>query len=78
MPKLPHELADEFPAEAAKIRDLKATDNHFARLAAEYDEVNETIYKAENRLALMSEEEEEHLRVKRAALKDHIWAHLRA
>ncbi len=78
MPKLPHDLADEFPAEAAKIRDLKATDKHFARLVEDYDTVNDTIYKAENRLELMSEEDEEHLRVKRAALKDHIWAHLRA
>ncbi|MFT4150811.1 MAG: DUF465 domain-containing protein [Paracoccaceae bacterium] len=78
MSRTPHDLLDEFPAEAEKIRSLKASDNHFARLAEEYEAVNEKVNRAEQRLDPMSEEEEEHLRVKRAALKDHIWRHLRA
>ena len=78
MARTPHDLLEEFPAEAEKIRALKAQDNHFARLVADYDTVNEQVSRAEQRLELMGEEEEEHLRKKRAAIKDHIWRHLRA
>lgn len=78
MSKIPHDLADEFPAEAEKIKSMKASDGHFARLVEDYDAVNEKINRSEQRLDLITEEDEEHLRVKRAALKDHIWRHLRA
>lgn len=77
MSKIPHELAEEFPAEVEKLKSLKATDGHFARLVEEYEGLNEKVYRSENRLDLISEEDEEHLRVKRAAVKDHIWRHLR-
>ena len=44
---------------------------------AEYDAVNEQVHRAEKRIDLISEEEEEHLRKKRTHLKDHIWQHLK-
>ena len=78
MSKIPHELAEEFPAEVEKIKSLKASDGHFARLVEDYEALNEKVYRSENRLDLITEEDEEHLRVKRAAVKDHIWRHLRA
>jgi uncharacterized protein len=77
MSHTPHGLAEEFPEKAAKISVLKETDAHFAKLVAEYAEVNEKVHRAESRLDLLSEEEEEHLRKKRAHVKDHIWQHLK-
>lgn len=76
MSKTPHDLTEEFPAEAMKISALKETDAHFAKLVEEYNAVNEEVYKAETRVAPVSEETEEHMRRKRAQLKDQIWARL--
>jgi uncharacterized protein YdcH (DUF465 family) len=70
-------LAEEFPDKATKISALKEQDAHFAKLVADYNEVNEKVHRAESRLDLLTEEEEEHLRKKRAHLKDHIWSHLK-
>lgn len=77
MSHTPHGLAEEFPEKASKISVLKETDAHFAKLVAEYAEVNEKVHRAESRLDLLSEEDEEHLRKKRAHVKDHIWQHLK-
>ena len=77
MSHTPHGLAEEFPDKATKLIALKETDAHFAKLVAEYNEVNEKVHRSESRLDLLTEEEEEHLRKKRAHLKDHIWAHLK-
>lgn len=77
MSHTPHELADEFPAEAAKIAALKASDAHFARLVEEYHETNRAVHRAEMRVDTVSEEHEEHLRRQRSRLKDAIAARLR-
>ena len=47
MSHTPHELAQDFPEYAEKISSLKQSDAHFARLAAEYHEVNGVIHRAE-------------------------------
>lgn len=72
MTHTPHELSEEFPGKSAAIKKLRAGNAHFARLADEYHAVNRTVHRAETRLDLMSEEAEEHLRRKRAQLKDQI------
>lgn len=77
MSHTPHALPLEFPEKSIKISALKETDAHFAKLVAEYDALNEKVHRAETRLDLLSEEEEEHLRKKRSHLKDHIWQHLK-
>lgn len=77
MSHTPHGLADEFPEQATKISALKEHDAHFAKLVEEYNAVNEKVHRAEARLDLLTEEEEEHLRKKRAALKDHVWMHIK-
>lgn len=77
MSNTPHTLHDEFPAEAQKMSALKASDAHFARLLTEYDSVNDKVHRAETRLDLLSEAEEETLRKTRARLKDQIAAALR-
>ncbi|MCF8510910.1 MAG: DUF465 domain-containing protein [Rhodobacteraceae bacterium] len=77
MSHTPHALAEEFPEKASKISALKETDAHFAKLVAEYGEVNVLVHRAETRLDTLSQEQEEHLRKKRSHLKDHIWQHLK-
>ncbi len=77
MSNTPHTLHDEFPAEAQKISALKASDAHFAKLLTEYDSVNDKVHRAETRLDLLTEVEEETLRKIRSRLKDQIAAALR-
>jgi hypothetical protein len=77
MPHTPHAIADEFPNKSANISALKGTDAHFATVVAEYDAVNLAVYRAESRLDLITEEDEEHLRRARAVLKDQIWARIK-
>lgn len=68
----PHELHEDFPDQADRIRALRDSDAHFRRLTDEYHEVNRAVHRAETRVDLLSEEAEEHLRRTRARLKDAI------
>jgi uncharacterized protein YdcH (DUF465 family) len=77
MSNTPHTLHEEFPANAQKISALKAADAHFAKLLADYDAVNDKVHRAETRLDLVTEAEEEVLRKTRSRLKDQIAAALR-
>lgn len=77
MSHTPHGLAEEFPDQALKLSALKEQDAHFAKLVEDYNAVNEKVHRAESRLDLLTEDEEEALRKKRAALKDHVWMHLK-
>ncbi len=77
MSNTPHTLHEEFPAEAGKISALKVKDAHFARLLTDYDLVNDKVHRAETRLDLLTEDEEEQLRKARSRLKDQIAAALR-
>ena len=77
MSNTPHELSAEFPKDADKIHRLKLQDAHFARLVAEYHEVNRSVHRAETRVDVMDAATETALRQKRMILKDEI-AHLLA
>ncbi|MBA4324737.1 MAG: hypothetical protein C0426_06735 [Rhodobacter sp.] len=77
MSNTPHTLHEEFPADAKKISALKASDPRFAKLLIDYDEVNDKVHRAETRLDLRTEDEEEALRRVRSRLKDQIAAALR-
>jgi len=74
----PHDLAAEFPEMVATIKTLKAADAHFARLAAEYDEVNDRIHRAETNIEPVEDLAMVDLRKQRGHLKDEIYAMLRA
>ena len=78
MSNTPHTLHDEFPADAARISALKASDSHFAKLLLDYDAVNDKVHRSESRIDLLTEAEEETLRKQRARLKDQIASALRA
>jgi hypothetical protein len=76
MSNTPHTLGEEFPGQIDAIHALKAADSHFARLLAEYDEVNNRVHRAETRLDTLSEDAETALRRARLTLKDAIAAAL--
>lgn len=78
MSNTPHELAEEFPQETARIRDLKAIDAHFARLVDDYHEVNREVHRAESLIEPVAPAYETELRQKRMILKDEIWKALQA
>ena len=73
MSHTPHELAEEFPAQAELISRLKQEDAHFAKLAEEYHEVNRAVHRAETNVEPVSGPAETELRKTRAGLKDQIW-----
>lgn len=72
MSNTPHELSEDFPGKADLLHGLKERDPHFRRLADDYHAVNRAIHRAETRVDLLGEEEEERLRKERARLKDRI------
>ena len=72
----PHELAEEFPEHTQKMRELKASDAHFARLFDDYHEVNRAVHRAETNVEPVEDLAEGALRKQRAALKDEIYRYL--
>jgi uncharacterized protein YdcH (DUF465 family) len=76
MDLLNHDLAHEFPLHLQKMRDLKASDPHFAKLFAEYDEDNHAVAKYELGAAVISDEALEVLKKNRLRIKDEIYQRL--
>ena len=76
MDLLNHDIAHEFPEHVEKIRDLKSSDAHFAKLFNEYDEDNHAIKKYELGGAVISAEALEDLKKKRLNTKDQIYQQL--
>lgn len=78
MSHTPHELAEEFPEAAEKIHALKESNAHFAKLADQYHELNRQIHRIETDVEPASDEHQTELRKQRMALKDEIYAMLKA
>lgn len=76
MDLLKHDLAHEFPQYLEKMRTLKTSDGHFAKLFAEYDEDNHAIAKYELGGAVISDDALEVLKKKRLMTKDEIYQRL--
>lgn len=72
MSHVPHELAEDFPAQAELIHRLKAEDAHFARLAEEYHTLNREVHRAETDIEPTDDLTQQSMRKRRAALKDQI------
>lgn len=78
MSHTPHELADEFPQDAATIHALKTEDAHFARQAERYHEVNRAIHRIEAEIEPTSDDHAEELKKQRLALVDELAAMIKA
>jgi uncharacterized protein len=76
MDLLNHDIAHEFPEHLEKIRSLKSTDGHFAKLFDEYDDDNRSIKKYELGGAVIGDDALEILKKKRLHLKDQIYQYL--
>ena len=78
MSDLPHELSEEFPEHAARMEELKAADEGFARLYDEYHKMNAKVIAAETLEKPTDHFREEEMKKKRAFLKDEIYKILNA
>lgn len=78
MSHVPHELAEEFPEFVEKMSSLKVSDTHFAKLFNDYHELNRKVHAAETNVKPREELAEVDLRKRRGALKDEIYAYLKA
>ncbi|MEE1654884.1 DUF465 domain-containing protein [Microvirga sp. CF3062] len=74
MSNAPNDLAQDFPDKVDRIHQLKTSNNRFARLYDEYDELNRTIHRIETRVEPKPEDVEEELKRRRLQIKDEIMA----
>lgn len=73
-----HDLHAEFPEFHDKIHALKLSNGHFARLFDEYHKVNKHVHRIEVNAELATDRELEDLKKERLALKDELYAMLKA
>lgn len=76
MSHTPHELHEEFPEFAEKMRALQGH-AHYAKLAASYHQVNRAIHRAETNVEPTDDAHMEAMRKERLKLKDEIFGLLR-
>lgn len=74
MSHVPHDLHEEFPEHIDALHVMKEKNAHFARLAAEYNDVNRSIYRVESQIEAMDDFALEELKKQRLHLKDEIAA----
>lgn len=73
-----HPLIAEFPEHRNAIHILKQENNHFARLAGEYESVDKAVTRAENGEEHLGDLALETLKRERLALKDALYDMLRS
>ncbi|MGR3711641.1 MAG: YdcH family protein [Shimia sp.] len=78
MSHTPHELAEEFPEFIEKMSAMKGVDKHFSKLADDYHTINRKVHSAETNVSPREELAEVDLRKRRGALRDEIYAYLKA
>lgn len=77
MSHTPHELAEEFPNHAERIRILRSENGHFVKLADQYHTVNREIHRGESNVEPMDDLHLEDLKKRRLALLDEISSFLK-
>jgi uncharacterized protein len=65
-----HSLVNEFPEMRERIQKMKLSDNHFAKLFAQYDEVEHAVHRIETGVESAVDERLEELKKQRLSLKD--------
>lgn len=73
-----HDLVHEFPELRDRIHELKLSDHHFARLFAEYHEVDHEVLRLEQGSEVSSEQYLEERKKVRLSLKDQLYSALTA
>lgn len=78
MSHTPHELSEEFPELAEQMAQLRQSDQHFANLAERYHTLNRDVHRAETDVEPTSDTHMTEMRRARMALKDEIYAYIKA
>jgi hypothetical protein len=71
-----HDLVHEFPELRDRIHQLKTTDAHFARLFAEYHQLDHEVHRLEQGVEVSSDDYLEQQKKHRLALKDKLYSAL--
>lgn len=71
-----HDLVHEFPEHREKIHELKTHNAHFAKLFAEYHEIDHAVHRVESGAEASSDEYLETRKKQRLALKDQLYSML--
>lgn len=69
-----HDLIHEFPEYRETIHNLKLTDQHFARMFAEYHDIDHEVHRIETGVESTSDEYLEEKKKQRLHLKDELYA----
>lgn len=72
-----HEIHHEFPQFAKRIDELAATDSDFAKLVADYNEINRQVIRIEQNIEVHSHAFVEDLKKERLRHLDMLYARLR-
>ena len=72
-----HDLVHELPEMRDRIHELKTSNNHFARLFDEYQEVTKQVELMEAEVTPAETSREEELKKRRLSLKDELFAMLK-
>ena len=72
-----HSLAKDHPEYSKSIHQLKMTDAHFARILAQYEQLDKQIVRTEQGLEHLSDLDLDSLKMKRVQLKDDLVRQLR-
>ena len=73
-----HDLVHELPEYREKIHEMKVSNSHFARLFDEYHEVDHEVRRIEQGVETPDDDYVEEMKKKRLALKDELFAMLKA
>jgi uncharacterized protein len=73
-----HSLSQDFPELRERIHTLKTSNQHFARLEREYEDIDKAIVRLESGVEHGSSAEIEAKKLQRVALKDELYAMLKA
>ena len=78
MPIEKHDLIHELPEFKDRIHELKISNNHFAKIFAEYHDVDHEIHRIEEGIETPADDYVEELKKKRLNMKDELFAMLKA
>lgn len=76
MSNTPHELVEEFPQLADRMRQMRAENPRFSKLFDDYHAVNRAIHRAETNVEPTDDLHMEEMRKQRMVLKDEIYGML--
>lgn len=78
MPLEKHDLIHELPEYKDRIHELKISDQHFAKIFAEYHDIDHEIHRIEEGIETPSDDYVEELKKKRLHMKDELFAMIKA